>query len=93
MLSIIDVKDFIELDHETVSVVRQTMGLPTVDSISLAQQLLSTESGLIVLHHMFRDMIASAELTLQTRNGQDLKQAYAHISRKYPLPHILSEEI
>jgi len=93
VLSIIDVKDFIDLDHETVSAVRQAMGLPTDDSIALAQQLLATESGLTVLHHMYRDLIASAETGLQTNNGRELRQAYAHFSRKYPLPHILSDGI
>jgi hypothetical protein len=92
LLSIIDIKDFIDLDHETVSAVRHAMGFSTGDSIALAQQLLATESGLVVLHHMFRDLIASAEINLQTKNGQELRQAYAHFSRKYPLPHILSEE-
>ncbi len=93
MLSIIDVKDFIDLDQETVSTVRQAMGLPTDDSIALAQQLLASESGLAVLHHMYRDLIASAEIDRQTKSGLELRQAYAHFSRKYPLPHILTEGI
>lgn len=60
MISIIDVKDFIDLDKETLYVVHQALGFPTNETIALAQQLLATESGLLVLHHMFRDQIAEA---------------------------------
>ncbi|MBK7415697.1 MAG: hypothetical protein IPJ38_11885 [Dechloromonas sp.] len=89
VLSIIDVKDFIDLDKETVNAVHQTFGLPADETIALAQQLLSTESGLITLHHMFRDLIADAEANFQSFRENELRQAYAHFARKYPLPHIL----
>ena len=89
MLSIIDVKDFIDLDHETVDVVRHAMGLPTGDAVVLARQLLSTESGLTILHHMFRDLIAASDADSRSEHNRETRQAYAHFSRKYPLPHIL----
>ena len=44
MISIIDVKDFIDLDKETLYVVHQALGLPANETIALAQQLLATES-------------------------------------------------
>ena len=89
MLSIIDVKDFIDLDHETVDAVRQALGLPTHDSIALAEKLLASEGGITILHHMFRDLIAASETDIQLQKAQEIKQAYAQFARKYPLPHIL----
>ncbi len=91
MLSIVDVKDFIDLDHETVYAVRHALGLPADDSIGLAKQLLATEGGLTVLHHMFRDLIAASEADFQSEHKKEIRQAYAHFSRKYPLPHILGD--
>ncbi|MDD2741401.1 MAG: hypothetical protein PHV02_03955 [Rhodocyclaceae bacterium] len=91
MLSIVDVKDFIDLDHETVYAVRHAMGLPAGDSAVLAQQLLSTESGITILHHMFRDLIAASEVEFQSQHKKEIRRAYAHFSRKYPLPHILGD--
>lgn len=89
MLSIIDVKDFIDLDKETVDAVYQTYGLPADETVALAQQLLSSESGLTTLHHMFRELIAEAEANFQSSRESEMRQAYAHFARKYPLPHIL----
>lgn len=91
MLSIIDVKDFIDLDNETVSAVHHALGMSIDESIVVAKQLLSTESGLTVLHHMFRDLIVSSEAASQTERAREMRQAYAHFSRKYPLPHILGD--
>lgn len=93
MLSIIDVKDFIDLDHETVDAVRQSLGLPAEESIALAQQLLASESGLTALHHIFRDLIVASGIASQPKQEREMRQAYAHFSRKYPLPHILGAEI
>ncbi len=93
MISIIDVKDFIDLDKETVNAVHQALGLPADEAIVLAHQLLSTETGLVVLHHMFRDQIVDAGANVQPSRENELRKAYAHFARKYPLPHILKEGI
>jgi len=89
VISIIDVKDFIDLDKETLYVVHQALELPANETIALAEQLLATESGLLVLHHMFRDQIAEAGKNSQPYRENEMRQAYAHFARKYPLPHIL----
>lgn len=89
MISIIDVKDFIDLDKETVFAVHQALGLPAEETITLAHQLLASETGLTILHHMFRDQIGQAVANFQPSREQDLRQAYAYFSRKYPLPHVL----
>ena len=89
MLSIIDVKDFIDLDKETVNAVHHALGLPADEAIALAQQLVASEAGLIVLHHMFRDQIADARANFQPSRENETRQAYAHFARKYPLPHFL----
>ena len=89
VLSIIDVKDFIDLDKETVNAVQEALGLPADKAIALAQQLLTSEGGLTVLHHMFRDLIADAGENSQPSRENEMRQAYAHFARKYPLPHIL----
>lgn len=89
MISIIDVKDFIDLDKETVYAVNQALGLPADEAIALAHQLLASETGLIVLHHMFRDQIADAEGKFQVSREKEMRRAYAYFARKYPLPHVL----
>jgi hypothetical protein len=89
MISIIDVKDFIDLDKETVFAVHQALGLPAGETLTLARQLLSSETGLTILHHMFRDQIADAEANFQASREHEIRQAYAYFSRKYPLPHML----
>ncbi len=89
MISITDVKDFIDLDKETVYAVHQALGLPADQAITLAHQLLATETGLIVLHHMFRDQIADAKANGQSSREREMRQAYAYFARKYPLPHVL----
>lgn len=89
MISIIDLKDFIDLDKETVFAVHQALGLPADETVTLAHQMLGSQTGLTVLHHMFRDQIANAVANFQPSREQDLRQAYAHFSRKYPLPHLL----
>ena len=55
----------------------------------MARQLLASETGLTVLHHMFRDQIAAAEGDCQSILETELRQAYAYFARKYPLPHVL----
>jgi hypothetical protein len=89
VISIIDVKDFIDLDRETVYAVQKALGLPAEETIALAHQLLATEAGLVVLHHMFRDQIADACANRQLYRENEVRHAYAHFARKYPLPHIL----
>lgn len=89
MISIIDVKDFIDLDEETVCAVHQSLGLPAGEAITLAHQLLASEIGLTILHHMFRDRIAEAEANFQSSREHEIRRAYAYFSRKYPLPHML----
>lgn len=89
MISITDVKDFIDLDKETLFAVHQALGLPAAEAITLARQLLATETGLIILHHMFRDQIADAVTNFQPSRENEMRQAYAYFSRKYPLPHVL----
>ena len=89
MISITDIKDFIDLDKETVFAVRLALGLPAAEAITLAHQLLANETGLIILHHMFRDQIADAEMNHQPSREYEIRQAYAHFARKYPLPHVL----
>ncbi len=89
MISIIDVKDFIDLDGETIHAVQKALGLPAEESVALAHQLLSNEAGLLVLHHMYRDQIADACANCQRHKEKEVRQAYAHFARKYPLPHIL----
>lgn len=89
MISITDVKDFIDLDKETVFAVHLALGLPAAEAITLAHQLLASETGLIILHHMFRDQIADAVTNYQPSQEHEIRQAYAYFSRKYPLPHVL----
>lgn len=89
MISITDVKDFIDLDKETVFAVHLALGLPPAEAITLAHQLLASETGLIILHHMFRDQIADAVTNFQPSHEHQIRQAYAYFSRKYPLPHVL----
>lgn len=93
MISIIDVEDFIDLDKETVYAVQKALGLPADETIFLARQLLASETGLIVLHHMFRDQIEDAGVNSQPHSEIEFRRAYAHFTRKYPLPHILKDGI
>lgn len=89
VISIIDVKDFIDLDRETVHAVHSALGLSPAETVTLAHQLLGSETGLTILHHMFRDQIAEAEASRQLSREREIRRAYAHFSRKYPLPHVL----
>lgn len=84
MLSITDLRDFIDLDVETVRAVEAATDLPEALCTTLARQLLNSENGLTILHHMFRDQIAEADPRGHVR--QELERAYAYFSRKYPLP-------
>lgn len=89
MLSITDLLDFIDLDRETVDAVQTAVGLPLADAARLAGQLLATEKGIVILHHMFRDQIAEASAACRSEHETELRRAYAYFARKYPLPHIL----
>jgi len=91
VISIIDLEDFIGLDKETVYVVQKALGLPADEPISLARELLSSETGLTVLNHMFRDQIEVARVSAQPHCEIEFRRDYAHFTRNYPLPHILKE--
>ncbi|MBT9520691.1 MAG: hypothetical protein IV101_07320 [Dechloromonas sp.] len=90
MISIIDVKDFIDLDKETVYAVHHALEVPVDEAITLAHQLLASESGLTILHHMFLDQIAAAKQNFQLSREKEMRQAYAYFARKYPLPQLLN---
>ena len=70
MLSITDIKDFIDLDRETVFIVTGATGLSPEESTLLARQLLASEQGLAILHHMFLDQIAAAADDFSARPGR-----------------------
>lgn len=88
MLSIIDLRDFVDLDIETVRAVQNATQLPDEEAITLARQFLATEQGVTILHHMFRDQIASAAAAFNFSREQELRQAYTYFSRKYPIPEV-----
>lgn len=89
MISIIDVKDFIDLDNDTVEVVRQSLGISTDEANTRARQLLANEQGLVILHHMFRDLVHEATVNFRADRKLEMEQAFASFRRKYPLPHLL----
>ena len=89
MLSITDLRDFIDLDVETVRAVESATGLSEALSATLARQLLGSANGLSILHHMFCDQIADAS----AGQALELRRAYAYFSRKYPLPDFAYEPI
>lgn len=86
MLSITDLRDFIDLDIETVHIVQDSAHLPPKEATSLARQLLASESGLAILHHMYRDQLAATDD--RDARGEELRQAYRYFARKYPLPQM-----
>ncbi len=88
MLSITDIKDFIDLDQETVAIVAGATGLDADEAVHFARQLLASEQGLTILHHMFRDQIAEVAEDFQPARVEHLRAAYAYFSRKYPLPQL-----
>lgn len=88
MLSIIDLKDYLDLDIETVHVVRTATQLSMEESIALARQFLASEQGRATLHHMYRDQIADAAAASLVSLEKDLRRAYGHFSRKYQMPQI-----
>ncbi len=85
MLSIIDIKDYIDLDFETIEVVKKATQLPIEESIVLARQCLDTDHGRSLLHHMFLDQIADAAARYERALEAELHRAYRHFTRKYPL--------
>jgi len=89
MLSITDLMDFIDLDMETIRIVNSATQLPVAEATSLAKQLLATEHGISILHHMYRDRIAAAAGNLLAAEEMALRQAYKYFSRKYPIPRML----
>ncbi|WP_374265230.1 hypothetical protein [Zoogloea sp.] len=89
MLSIIDLRDFIDLDHETVQIVNDSTQLSDAQATELARELLKTEQGVLALHEMFREQIAEASGLGQYRREQALHKAYAYFARKYPMPGVL----
>jgi len=88
MLSITDLKDFIDLDHETVQIVHDATGLPDAQATALALELLKTARGVYTLHEMFRDQISAAAAGYQLSREQSLRRAYAYFARKYPMPRL-----
>jgi len=86
MLSITDLRDFIELDHETVATVNRATGLSDAEAVTLARQLLASRHGILTLHHMFRDQIAEAARRLDFEREHELRRTYTYFARKYPLP-------
>lgn len=89
MLSITDLLDFIDLDMETVQVVIEATRLPVEEAKQIARQLLATEEGITMLHHMFRDQIADASAKGQPSREKTLHRAYAYFARKYPIPQLV----
>lgn len=88
MLSIIDLMDFVDLDSETVHLVREATQLPVAACTALAHQLLASEAGIVALHHMFRELIGSATGEFGALRVERLHRAYAQFSRKYPVPQL-----
>ncbi len=86
MLSITDLRDFIDLDHETVAAVKRATGLSDAEAVSLARQFLASQHGILTLHHMFRDQIDEAARRFELAREQELRRAYSGFARKYPLP-------
>lgn len=96
MLSIIDVKDFIEVDRETVIAVQYATGMPREEAHFLARQLLSDETGIVVIHHMFQDLIASGGQSTNHPEVIDViefRNGYNYFARKYPIPHRLENRL
>lgn len=89
MLSITDLLDFIDLDRETVNVVKDAAQLPDDQAVMLAEELLKSQRGIFTLHQMFRDEIAAAASRFQLGRERNLRKAYAYFSRKYPMPRML----
>ncbi len=81
MLSITDILDFVDLDRETINVIATATQQPADEAITLARQLLATEQGVAIVHHMYCDQITGASASRQ----KELHQAYLYFSRKYPL--------
>ncbi|TAH50045.1 MAG: hypothetical protein EYC67_03425 [Betaproteobacteria bacterium] len=88
MLSITDLRDFIDLDHETVHVVISATRQAPDRAVEFARQLLASRSGVTTLHHMFRDQIAEAEARRDHAREGELRRAYAYFARKYPIPQL-----
>ncbi|MCB1927786.1 MAG: hypothetical protein KDH17_07075 [Rhodocyclaceae bacterium] len=89
MLSITDLTDFIELDFETVVIIARATGLDEPESVGLARQLLESEDGIALIHHMYRDHIDAPSGS--RRDSRELTQSYRRFARKYPLPHAFPE--
>jgi hypothetical protein len=89
MLSIIDLRDFIDLDNETVRIVNESTQLSDAQATTLARELLSTERGIHALHEMFREQIAEAASSHELFRERELRKAYAYFARKYPMPRML----
>ena len=88
MLSITDILDFIDLDRETVQVVRDATRLPEDQATSLAEDLLKSQRGIYSIHQMFRDEISKAAESFQLAREQRLRKAYTYFARKYPVPRM-----
>lgn len=89
MLSIIDLRDFIDLDNETVQIVNESTELSSEGATELARELLRTTHGIYTLHAMFQDQISLAAENFDLRRERALRKAYNYFARKYPMPKVL----
>lgn len=89
MLSIIDLRDFIDLDNETVQIVNDSTQLSDERATELARELLRTPQGIYTLHAMFRDQISLAADNFDLGRERALRKAYSYFARKYPMPQVL----
>lgn len=88
MLSITDLLDFIDLDRETVQVVKDAAHLNEPEAIAMAEDLLKTQRGIYLLHQMFRDQISEAASRFYLSREKSLRRAYTYFARKYPMPRM-----
>ena len=86
MLSIIDLRDFIDLDNETVQIVNDAARVSDAEATEMARGLLTSEQGIQLLHAMFRDQLVAATEHGQLGREKHLRKSYAYFCRKYPMP-------
>jgi hypothetical protein len=87
MLSLTDCFDFIDLDRETIDIIAQHQGLPTIVAAELGNQLIADLRGIHAIHQMHRDLLAHAAEREDLEEEQRLRKAYTAFKRKYPMPN------
>jgi hypothetical protein len=87
MLSLTDCLDFIDLDRDTIDVIAQHQGLPSIVAAELGNQLIADMRGIFAIHQMHRDLLARAAEAEHLEEEKRLRKAYAAFSRKYPMPN------